>query len=134
MKTYFLRNWNKKHDVYKWESKQLSKTVEHPEETDGYFKEFLLGKNIVVYREGDGWAFCIDGGSFSIEDINDAQVSRFGIFTTLKMEIDGKEYKFTEMSAWDYFSALIDPTYDNMDAEEVFSNWFLGVNEIKETK
>lgn len=130
MKTYYLRNWDKKRDVYNWNGERLTKEFEYAEETDGYFKKMFMGPKIYIIREGRSWVFFIGKERFSCNDVSCVYLNQIGVITTLKLIINGKVYKFRECSTLDFFSRILDPTYDSIDAEEVFSIWFIEVNNL----
>lgn len=91
---------------------------------DGFLKRFLFGETLVAYRDGDAWRFSINRKVFTANDVKEAKIKKSALFVTLNIVINGDKYRFREFSFWDYVSRSMDPTYDIMDAEEVFVVWF----------
>lgn len=125
MSDFYLKKWGRKPLVYRWENKSVFKRVDRePKAINGFFKDFLFVGKMIVYQENESWFVNLSGIDAKVSEINSIDIKSYGPLTKSTIHLNNKKFSCCEISFFDFFARKFDPTYDAIDSELVFSNWF----------
>lgn len=117
-------DWDKKTKIYTLKEARLVRaSLIEDEVPDGFLKRFLFCKKLIAYREDNQWFLIVNSKKISQNEILSIDVKFCGFFVDLLINLESEILRFKSIEIMEYFTKLIDPTYDDFDAQLVFAIW-----------